>query len=129
MTEAQDALTAEELVTLAEIAGLRLDDGDYCVVKGDGLIWSGIETDAFRPDQNWRHLGMVIEGMAALGFRLQLNTGARVDGSLYYRAEWIGGLFAETMSGPQLSMQMAICRSALAASTEHLIASDVNVGD
>ena len=122
MAETRSALTIEELARLAEIAGLRREHLHGLMLEVYRPL--GIPVSQFRPDQNWKHLGMVIERMTALSFRLQLATGARVDGNLYYRAEWLGGLFAETMSGPQSTMHLAISRSALVAITERKEESD-----
>lgn len=115
MTQAAVGLTAEELAALARIAGLRLScfsDGREYYSKGSSPV---CRPDAFHPDQNWPHLGRVIEGMAAswsFGFGNSLT-----ETGVEYWAEFTSPL-ADFRTQRQPTLPLAICRAALAAMKE-----------
>ena len=117
-------LTAEELATLAGIAGLRL-----CCYS-DGREYWGLDLypicapGDWHPDQNWGHLGIVIKGMADKGFGLDLHTWPaeterRLGSWAWFRLrhdfgkpDWRKEAF---VAGDGIPAPLAICRAALAA--------------
>lgn len=120
MTQAIE-LTAEELAKLAEIAGLRL-----CCYS-DGREYWGLDIqpicakDAFHPDRNWEHLGMVIKGMAARGLLLQTFPYTD-DGRAMYQARFRPPEYTPSSKpweeAPPEQVALAICRAALTATKE-----------
>jgi len=119
MTKRQsDSLTINELHQLAELAGLTINGGDYCVAQGDGLIWVGIEIDYWHPDRNWAHLGRVIGGMAARGLLLQTFPYTD-EGRAMYQLRFRPPEYTPTSKpweeAPPEQLLLAICRAALAA--------------
>ena len=130
MTQAAVDLTAEQLAKLAEIAGLELECLSlvgWSYTKGNDIICL---QGAFRPDQAGGYLGMVIDGMAALGFRIEIIPGwYGVEGEegMSYMVSFLSdvarakvprvGCVQDVM---QSQLPLAICRAALLAAKERV---------
>ncbi len=109
MTQASE-LTSEELMRLAEIAGID-------VYTDDGTIWVPLSRPGtsriWFPVEDWQQLGMVIEGMAARGRLLWVGPWHGSEGQPVYMVSF-EGVDGYLEARPDM-LKAAICRAALAA--------------